>query len=394
MSELSVFEFRSPSVIRLGRGVLAKLPEDARAAGILRALLVIDHNLAKSGYSERICELCRQAGIQTAVYEGVDKEPTTQHVEQGLAEFRRFGADGLIALGGGSALDVAKAVAAMSTNPGRIADYMVPRTLAADRAPLVCVPTTAGTGSEVTRFCIITDPETNVKMLISDPRLIPDAAIDDPQLTDSCPPGVTAATGIDALTHAIEAYVSRRATPLSSLLALSAIRRISASLKRAFEDGSDQPARDAMMVGQLEAGLAFSNASVCLVHGMARPLGAYFHLSHGLSNAVLLPTVMAWSLEAAAPRYADIARALGCRTEGLSDQAGARAGAEAVADLCRNLKLPTLAEAVGGADRLRAVASQMAKDALASGSPGNNPRVPTEQEIVSLYQAALGLSQQ
>jgi 1,3-propanediol dehydrogenase len=385
----AAFEFRAPHLIRVGRGVLAQAPADAHALGIRRALVVADSYLARIGQVERLCDLCRQAGLEVGVYGGVDGEPLVRHVEEGLAQYRAFDGDGVIAIGGGSAIDTAKAVAVMSTNPGRIRDYMAPRRLAAGRPPLVCIPTTAGTGSEVTRACIITDPDTKVKMLISDPRLIPDAAVDDPELTDSCPPNVTANTGLDALTHAIEAHVSRRANPYSSLLALSAIRLIAGHLRRAFADGSDKDARDAMMLGQLEAGLAFSNSSVCLVHGMARPLGAYFHVPHGLANAILLPTVMAWTLEAAERHYSEIARALGCDVEGLSDDEAARAGAAEVAALCRDLRLPGLAEAAGETEKVRQAAPQMARDALASGSPASNPRLPGEDDIVALYERVL-----
>jgi 1,3-propanediol dehydrogenase len=385
----AAFEFRAPHLIRVGRGVLAQAPADGHALGIRRALIVADSYLARIGQVERLCGLCRQAGMEVGVYSGVDGEPLVRHVDEGLAEYRAFGGDGVIAIGGGSAIDTGKAVAVMSTNPGRISDYMAPRRLAADRPPLVCIPTTAGTGSEVTRACIITDPDTKVKMLVSDPRLIPDAAIDDPELTDSCPPHVTAHTGLDALTHAIEAHVSRRANPYSSLLALSAIRLIAGHLRRAFADGSDKEARNAMMLGQLEAGLAFSNSSVCLVHGMARPLGAYFHVPHGLANAILLPTVMAWTLEAAGRHYSEIARASGCDVEGRSDDEAARGGAAEVAALCRDLGLPGLAEAAGGAEKVRQAAPQMARDALASGSPANNPRLPGEDDIVALYERAL-----
>jgi len=386
---LSFFEFRSPPLIRVGRGVFAQAPAEARDLGMKRPLLVADAYLAKTGTAEKLVALCQEAELSTAVYSDIAEEPLTRHVEEGLEAFRKHEADGVIALGGGSTMDTAKAVAALSTNPGRISDYMVPARLRADLPPLVCLPTTAGTGSEVTKFCIITDPETNVKMLIADPRLLPAVALADAALTDTCPPGVTAASGIDALTHAIEAYVSQKATPCSSLFARSAIERIAPNLRRAFKQGSDTAARDAMMLGQLEAGLAFSNASVCLVHGMARPLGAYFHVPHGLANAVLLPVVMEWSLEEAAPAYADIARALGCATEGLSDEAAARAGAAEVVALCRDLELPSLAEAAGGREQVEAVAAKMAADALASGSPANNPRVPTEEEIVALYRKAL-----
>jgi 1,3-propanediol dehydrogenase len=370
--------------------VFAQAPGEARDLGIKRPLVVADIYFAKTGRAEQLATRCGEAGLAAAVYSDIAEEPLVRHVEEGLAAYRKHQADGVIALGGGSTMDTAKAVAAMAANPGRISDYMVPAQLRADLPPLVCLPTTAGTGSEVTKFCIITDPETNVKMIIADPRLLPAVALVDAELTDSCPPGVTAATGLDALTHAIEAYVSQKATPCSSLFARSAIARLSAHVRRAFRDGSDTDARDAMMLGQLEAGLAFGNASVALVHGMARPLGAYFHVPHGLANAVLLPVVMEWSLEAAAPAYADIARALGCAAEGISDEAAARAGAAEVVALCRDLELPSLAEAAGGRAQVEAVAAKMAADALASGSPGNNPRAPTEEDIVAVYQKVLG----
>ena len=386
---LSPFELRAPPLIRGGRGGCAQAPTEARDLGMKRPLIVADAYLAKTGMAARLAALCEEAGLAAAIYSDIAQEPVVRHVEEGLAAYLKHQADGVIALGGGSTLDTAKAVAAMATNPGRISDYMVPARLPADLPPLVCLPTTAGTGSEVTKFCIITDPETNVKMLIADPRLLPAVALADAELTDTCPPGVTAASGIDALTHAIEAYVSKKATPCSSLFARSSIERIAPNLRRAFKHGSDTDARDAMMLGQLEAGLAFSNASVALVHGMARPLGAYFHVPHGLANAVLLPVVMEWNLEAAAPAYAEIAQALGCATEGLSEEAAARAGAAEVAALCRDLELPSLAEATGGREKVEEVAATMAADAIASGSPGNNPRVPTQEEIVALYQKAL-----
>jgi alcohol dehydrogenase class IV len=386
---LSRFDFRSPPLIRVGRGLFAEAPSAARDLGMKRPLVVADIYFAKTGRAEELATRCEEAGLAAALYSDIAEEPLVRHVEEGLAAYRQHAADGVIALGGGSTMDTAKAVAAMSANPGRIADYMVPARLRADLPPLVCLPTTAGTGSEVTKFCIITDPETNVKMLIADPRLLPAVALADAELTESCPPAVTAATGLDALTHAIEAYVSQRATPPSSLFALSAIARVSANLRRVFANGADSEARDAMVLGQLEAGLGFSNSSVALVHGMARPLGAYFHVPHGLANAVLLPAVMEWSLEAALPAYAEIARALGGETEGLSDEAAARAGAAEVAALCRDVELPSLAEVAGGRERVEEVAATMAADALASGSPANNPRVPTEEEIVALYQKAL-----
>ncbi|HEY8597668.1 MAG TPA: iron-containing alcohol dehydrogenase, partial [Thermomicrobiales bacterium] len=236
---------------------------------------------------------------------------------------------------------------------------------------------------------VITDPDTAVKMLITDDRLIPDVAIADPTLTYGCPRPVTASTGLDALTHAIEAYVSRRATPSSDLFALGAARQIGRSLERAWDDGADADARRAVMLGALHAGIAFSNASVALVHGMSRPIGAYFHVPHGIANAMLLPVVLRFSLSAAPERYRDLAAAIGVP---MADQdvtsAGARL-ADWVAGLAQRLEVPSLRGYGLDPDAVRRVAPQMAADALASGSPANNPRLPTADEIVALYEQAL-----
>ncbi|MBI3968394.1 MAG: iron-containing alcohol dehydrogenase, partial [Chloroflexi bacterium] len=245
------------------------------------------------------------------------------------------------------------------------------------------------TGSEVTRFTVITDRHTHVKMLITSDRLIPDVALVDPLLTVSCPKSVTAASGLDALTHAIEAFISRRANPISDGFAINAMGRIARFFRRAYERGDDLEAREQMLLGALEAGLAFSNASVALVHGMARPIGAYFGIAHGLSNAMLLPHVMEYTFDTATERFAEIARALGEPTDGLSVESAARRAVTAVQQLCRDLSVPTLVAAGVDGRRVSELAAQMAEDALASGSPGNNPRVPTTDEIVALYLRAL-----
>ncbi len=294
-----------------------------------------------------------------------------------------------MAVGGGSVIDTAKAVAVMATNDGVISDYLGAGKVKKPKLPLVVVNTTAGTGSEVTRFAIISDPATSVKMLIADPHLIPEVAIDDPLLTVTCSPLVTASTGVDALTHAIEAYISVRATALSDVLALSAIAKVGQSLRAAFKNGKDLAARTLMHIASLEAGMAFSNASVALVHGMARPIGAYFHIAHGLSNAVLLPHVMAWSMSEAWGRFADIARALGVDTAGVTEKQAAERAVAEVRSLCQDLQIPGLTGLGIDPDKLMALAPTMAKDALASGSPGNNPRLPTVDEIVELYRKAL-----
>jgi alcohol dehydrogenase class IV len=277
----------------------------------------------------------------------------------------------------------------MASHPGRIADYMGADRFSAPRLPLIAAATTAGTGAEVTRFTVITDPDTAVKMLITDDRLIPDVAIADPVLTHGCPRPVTASTGLDALTHAIEAYVSRRATPSSDLFALGAARQIGRSLERAWQDGADAGARREVMLGALHAGIAFSNASVALVHGMSRPIGAYFHVPHGIANAMLLPVVLRYSLPAAPERYRDLAVAVGVSVADLPPEAAGERFADWIAETARRLEVPSLRGYGLDPDAVRRAAPQMAIDALASGSPGNNPRPPTADEIVALYEQAL-----
>jgi alcohol dehydrogenase class IV len=383
------FEFRVPGTIHVGIGSHERVAAEAARIGGGKVLVVTDGNVRATPLAGAVIEQLTGAGLLRGVFSDIPGEPTTTEVERGLAALRAAGADTVVAVGGGSVIDTAKAVAVMATNGGSIVDYKGPNKLQRPKLPLVAVNTTAGTGSEVTRFAIITDPVTSVKMLLADPRLIPDVAIDDPLLTVTCPPLITASTGLDALTHAIESYISLRATPLSEVLALSAIRRIGQSLRAAFRNGEDLRARTAMHIASLEAGMSFSNASVALVHGMARPIGAYFHKAHGISNAVLLPHVMAWSIPGAPARFAQIANALGVEAAGPSEIVASQRAVSEVRALCRDLEIPGLSGLGIKPDKLMALAPTMAQDALDSGSPGNNPRVPTVEEIVALYRQAL-----
>jgi alcohol dehydrogenase class IV len=383
------FEFRVPQTIHVGVGCHDRVAPEAAKIGGGKVLIVTDAHVRATPLVGKVIEQLSKAGLLCGVFSDVPGEPTTTEVEKGLAALTAVRADTVVAIGGGSVIDTAKAVATMATNGGSIVDYKGANKIQKPKLPLVVVNTTAGTGSEVTRFAIISDPATNVKMLIADPHLIPDVAIDDPLFTVTCSPFVTASTGVDALTHAIEAYISVRATALSDSLALSAIRKVGQSLRAAFRNGEDLTARTLMHVASLEAGMSFSNASVALVHGMARPIGAYFHKAHGISNAVLLPHVMEWSLAGAPGRFADIARALGVDTTGLGEAQAADRAVALVRALCRDLRIPGLTGLGIDPDKLMALAPTLAKDALDSGSPGNNPRVPTPEEIVELYRRAL-----
>ena len=382
--------FRIPGVLVTGSGSSEQVGAEIGKLNVARGLIVTDRVLVKLGALEGITRSLRQSNISSITFEGVFAEPTLDFVREGLEAYRANDCDFLLAFGGGSAIDTAKAISVMTANPGTIADYKGTGQISGKGAPLVAVPTTAGTGSEVTPFTIITDTETDVKMLIGSPFLMPDVAIVDPLLTLSMPPGLTAATGIDALTHAIEAYVSIKAQPMTDIFCLSAIELISGNLKQAWTDGSNLPAREKTMLGALQAGIAFGNSSVALVHGMARPIGAYFHVPHGASNAAILAEVMAFSLSGNPARYAHIAAALGEATSGLTVTEAAELGVAAVRRLIEETEVPSLHELGVDKARLEELAPRMADDALASGSPGNNPRPATRDEIVALYRSAYG----
>ena len=385
---LAVREFRVPSVILTGSGASQQVGEQCSKRGLQKGLIVTDETIRSSGIVPQIEQALSQSGIAYSIYDGVATEPVIEFVEAGLEMYREEGCDFVLAVGGGSPIDTAKAIAVMTTNEGSISDYKGIGKIAEKGAPLVAVPTTAGTGSEATVYTIITDAATDVKMLIGSPFVMPDMAIVDPLLTVSSPPGVTAATGIDALVHAIEAYVSVKAQPMSDIFALSAIELISGNLRQAWANGEDLDAREKTMLGALQAGIAFSNSSVALVHGMSRPIGAYFHLAHGVSNAVLLVVVMEFSLTGNARRYADIAQALGENTDGLTDIQAAELAVQAVRRLVSDVSIPPLHELIQDEEEFYRLAPQMAEDAIDSGSPANNPRQATKEEIIELYRLA------
>jgi alcohol dehydrogenase class IV len=278
-------------------------------------------------------------------------------------------------------------MAILARHGGVIRDYRFPRQVNEVGLPLIAIPTTAGTGSEVTRFTIITDEATDEKLLCAGIGFMPMAALIDFKLTLSLPARTTADTGIDAMTHAIEAYVSRKANPYSDSQALAALNFLGPNLQKAYRDGQDENAREAMMIGATLAGIAFSCASVALIHGMSRPIGAFFHVPHGLSNAMLLPSLTAWSLNAAPARYAQCARALGAALESDDDALAGQKLIEFLKVINTELSVPTLADFGVNRALFDEVITTMAEQALASGSPGNNPHVPTVPEMVELYRA-------
>ncbi|MGT2462427.1 iron-containing alcohol dehydrogenase [Sinomonas atrocyanea] len=384
------FQISLPRLMTVGAGAVRELGSTVRDLGASRPLVVTDPFMKDSGTVDAALASLRDAGLAAGLYAECVPDPTTDSLKAGLAAVEEHRADLLVGFGGGSSIDTAKALGFLSQNPGPMRDYKAPRTNTGPALPVVAVPTTAGTGSEATQFTIIRDSETDEKMLCTGPSFLPVAAVVDYELTLSMPARLSADTGVDALTHAIEAYVSRRANPFSDGFALSAMTAIGANLREVYKDGSNQAAREAMMLAATQAGIAFSNSSVALVHGMSRPIGAHFHIAHGLANAMLFPAVTEFSVSGAEARYADCARALAVAGEEDDDATAAQALVDELKALARDLAVPTPASrGISREDWDRAV-PVMAEQALASGSPGNNPVVPTAEEIEQLYAAIYG----
>ena len=375
----------TPRLMAVGGGALAELPAMLRRLGLDRPLVVTDPYIASCGILDQATALLEGAQIRWSVFSETVPDPTTTVVETGTRLLVEGGFDSLIAVGGGSSIDTAKAMSVLTANGGQMRDYKVPAEIPQAGPPLVAIPTTAGTGSEVTRFTVITDSETDEKMLIAGLPCCPLAAIVDYELTLSMPLRLTADTGLDSLTHAIEAYVSRRASPFTDGLAKSAMGLIARHIRTACAEPDNRPAREAMMLGATTAGMAFSNASVCLVHGMSRPIGAFFHVPHGLSNAMLLPEITAFSVPAALDRYADCARAMGVADEDEGSQSAVARLLDELRKLNDDLRVPTPREWGINAARYEELLPVMASQALGSGSPANNPRIPTSDEIIELY---------
>lgn len=374
-----------PRIMQVGEGASQEIPNVLASLSCKRPLIITDKMMVELGYASRIQDVLAKDSITVDVFDDTVPEPTVASIQAGVDTVRDGDYDSIIALGGGSPIDSAKAIAILGKYGGTMRDYKFPRVVLEQGLPIVAVPTTAGTGSEVTRFTIITDETSDEKMLCVGIGFMPVAALVDYELTLSLPPRITADTGIDALTHAIESYVSKKASPYSDSQALSAMKLLGPNLRRAYHDGSDKDAREAMMLGSTLAGVAFSNASVALVHGMSRPIGAAFHVPHGLSNAMLLPAVTAFSIPAAPERYADCARAMGVADSQDSDEAANQKLLQELTALNEELQVPTPAQFGIDRDAFHELMPVMAEQALASGSPGNNPRVPSSDEIVTIY---------
>ena len=385
MAADATIELHLPQDLLIGGGTSDDLAEHVARIGIERPLVVSDRFLLDKGPAGPLVERLEAGGAQVATFGEVQPDPTLANVEGALQALRDHEADGVVAIGGGSPMDTAKAAAVAFANAGDLRDYAGYDQVPGPGLPLVAVPTTAGTGSEVTRVAVITDTDRDVKMMMLDGHLMARVAISDYKLTMSTPADLTAWVGVDSLTHAIEAYVSTKATVLTDMLALEAARLIGAHMRRVVEHPDDEPAREAMMLGATLAGAAFSNSSVALVHGMSRPIGAHFHLAHGLSNALLLPTVTRFSVTGAPERYAHVAREMRLATDEDSNQVACDRLVDELEALNADLKIPSLSEAVVEREHFERVVQDMAQAALDSGSPGFNPQPATKEQIVELY---------
>ncbi len=371
-----------------GAGCRSVIATEAERRGFKKAFLVTDKDLVKFGVSAQITEVLEKAGIPYEVFSDVKANPTITNVKNGIAAFKASGADFLIALGGGSSIDTAKAIGIVVNNP-EFSDIKSLEGVADTHhkaVPTFAVTTTAGTAAEVTINYVIIDEDAKKKMVCVDPNDIPMVAIVDPELMYSMPKGLTAATGMDALTHAIESYITPGAWLMSDMFEIKAIEQIAQHLKNAVDNGKDQVAREGMAVAQYIAGMGFSNVGLGIVHSMAHPLGAFYDTPHGVANALLLPYVMEYNAEsAAAPKYMDIARAMGVDTTGMTEAQGVRAAIDAVIALSKSINIPQKLHEIGVKEEDIPALSVAAFNDVCT---GGNPRTTSPAEIEAIYRKA------
>ena len=376
-------EFIMPGHIISGPGALEQAGTWFASFG-KNAFIVTDQMMIQLGNCQKLEEVLKAHGVDYYIFSEIIGEPTDLMVKKGLAAYKEQSCDFLIALGGGSAIDAMKAVASLAESGGEISDYMG-KEIQVKTPPMAAIPTTAGTGSEATQFTIITDTEKDIKMLLKGRVLMPDMAVIDARFTMTAPPKITAATGLDALCHGIEAYTSRKAQPMSDTFALSAVKRIFRYLPKAYRDGKDQEAREQMALAALEAGIAFNNSSVTVIHGMSRPIGALFHVAHGLSNAMLMKECLTFALSGAKERFGDLGRVVGVASENDTDAEAGRKFLAGVEALVKELDIPDLEGAGIQREKFFELIDKMAHDAMESGSPQNTMRDITEEEVKEIY---------
>lgn len=378
-----------PRHLHIGGGVIKNLPRILGTLGVTNPIILTDSFMSSCGNVNKLINQSHEGfpGISYGVFDGCIEDPSTDSVHAAVEAVKKGSHDSIIALGGGSPIDTAKAASVLSVYNGHMREYKAPFSFDKPGLPVIAIPTTAGTGSEVTKFTVISDSETHEKMLCMGSAYVPSAALVDYELTVSMPPRLTADTAIDSLTHALEAFVSRKRNGFSNFLSLAAMSTIPEWVVDAFDDPLNLNAREALMMASCQAGMAFSNSSVCLVHALSRPLGARFKIPHGLSNAILLPRVTEFSIQGAMNLYAECSYAMGmCQPEDTTDQEACRKLVEGLGALNWRLNVPKLKELGISPTEYREAIPTMAEEAIASGSHLNNPRVPTIDEIEDLYE--------
>ena len=378
--------FFMPAVNLMGSGSLGEAMQAVKGLGYRKALIVTDAMLNKLGLADKVAKLLNELQIATVVFDGAQPNPTKGNVRAGLALLRANQCDCVVSLGGGSSHDCAKGIALCATNGGEISDYEGVDRSVKPQLPLVAINTTAGTASEMTRFCIITDEETHIKMAIVDRNVTPILSVNDPDLMLAKPKALTAATGMDALTHAVEAYVSTAATPITDACALKAVELIARHLRTAVAKGDDLHAREQMAYAQFLAGMAFNNASLGYVHAMSHQLGGFYDLPHGVCNALLLPHVEAFNVKTSAARLRDVAQAMGENVQGLDAQAGAQACLTAIRKLSSDIGIP---KSLGELGVKRADIPTLAANAMKDACGFTNPRSATQTEIEAIFEGAM-----
>ena len=376
--------FTTPAHIITGTGALPEAAPYFRSMG-KRAFIVTGKHVAVSAMMTMLRQVLSIEQISYRVFDGITGEPTDTMIEQGLSLYKSSGCDFIIGIGGGSPLDAAKAIAAMSVNPGSISAYNGVE-ITGDIPPVAAIPTTAGTGSEATKFTVITDSEKGVKMLLKGDALVPYLAVVDAQLSLGAPKSVTAATGLDALTHAVEAYTSKKAMPLTDVLAVSAVKRIMRYLPVVYGKPDNLFGREQMSIAALEAGICINNSSVTIVHGMSRPIGALFHVPHGMSNAMLLKECLRFAVSGAYEKFANLGRATGIAGEDDTDETAAKRFIDSLQQICDICEIPTLEQYGIPKEEYISQIDKMSADAIASGSPGNTVKAVTAEDCRQIYQ--------
>lgn len=349
-----------------------------------KAFIVTGRHVAVSNMTKQLTALLDENGIDCVIFDGITGEPTDTMIENGVEMLKSSGCDFIIGIGGGSPLDSAKAIAAMAVNEGSIADYNG-KEITGEILPLAAIPTTAGTGSEATKFTVITDSEKGIKMLLKGDVLVPKLAIVDSSFTVGAPKSVTSATGLDALTHAVEAYTSRKAFSMTDTLAVSAVKRIMKYLPIAYREPGNSLAREQMSIAALEAGICINNSSVTIVHGMSRPIGALFHVPHGMSNAMLLKECLSFAVSGAYEKFANLGRETGVASDSDSDETAAEKFIDSLQSICDVCEIPTLEQYGIDRNEYYSKISKMATDAVASGSPANTVKEVTVNDCIEIY---------